>query len=79
MPFPQQFTSLLLLMFSAGFTLSIYLPFIPFIYWMTGIGNWIVSVLVGCAAGPLWGPHIWVRLRTEVVEQHMVTSTLSIP
>lgn len=46
---------LLLLMFTAGFTLSIYLPFIPFIYWMTGIGNWIVSVLVGCAAGPLWG------------------------
>ncbi|MBY6260105.1 DotA/TraY family protein [Phytobacter diazotrophicus] len=46
---------LLLLMFTAGFTLSIYLPFIPFIYWMTGIGNWIVSVLVGCTAGPLWG------------------------
>lgn len=46
---------LLLLMFTAGFTLSIYLPFIPFIFWMTGIGNWIVSVLVGCAAGPLWG------------------------
>jgi len=22
---------------------------------MTGIGNWIISVLVGCAAGPLWG------------------------
>ncbi|GHL22951.1 hypothetical protein ECZU24_57920 [Escherichia coli] len=21
---------------------------------MTGIGNWIVSVLIGCAAGPLW-------------------------
>lgn len=46
---------LLLLLFTAGFTLSIYLPFIPFIFWMTGIGNWIVSVLVGCAAGPLWG------------------------
>lgn len=46
---------LLLLMFTAGFTLSIYLPFIPFIFWMTGIGNWIISVLVGCAAGPLWG------------------------
>jgi conjugal transfer/type IV secretion protein DotA/TraY len=42
-------------MFTTGFTLSIYLPFIPFIYWMTGIGNWIVSVMVGCAAGPLWG------------------------
>lgn len=45
---------LLFLMFTAGFSLSIYLPFIPFICWMTGVGNWIVSVLVGCTAGPLW-------------------------
>ncbi|MBW8985590.1 DotA/TraY family protein [Escherichia coli] len=45
---------LLFLLFCAGFSLSIYLPFIPFIFWMTGIGNWIVSVLIGCAAGPLW-------------------------
>ncbi|MCC4181234.1 hypothetical protein C5P18_26520 [Escherichia coli] len=45
---------LLFLMFCAGFSLSIYLPFIPFIFWMTGIGNWIVSVLIGCTAGPLW-------------------------
>ncbi|HCQ3031843.1 TPA: DotA/TraY family protein, partial [Escherichia coli] len=35
---------LLFLLFCAGFSLSIYLPFIPFIFWMTGIGNWIVSV-----------------------------------
>ncbi|HGX9440452.1 TPA: DotA/TraY family protein, partial [Escherichia coli] len=40
---------LLFLLFCAGFSLSIYLPFIPFIFWMTGIGNWIVSVLIGCA------------------------------
>ncbi|HBQ4519019.1 TPA: DotA/TraY family protein, partial [Escherichia coli] len=38
---------LLFLLFCAGFSLSIYLPFIPFIFWMTGIGNWIVSVLIG--------------------------------
>lgn len=44
---------LLFLLFCAGFSLSIYLPFIPFIFWMTGIGNWIVSVLIGCAAGPV--------------------------
>ncbi|ECE3719825.1 hypothetical protein DAC67_22630, partial [Salmonella enterica] len=44
---------LLFLLFCAGFSLSIYLPFIPFIFWMTGIGNWIVSVLIGCTAGPL--------------------------
>ncbi|HAL2766436.1 TPA: DotA/TraY family protein, partial [Escherichia coli] len=29
---------LLFLLFCAGFSLSIYLPFIPFIFWMTGIG-----------------------------------------
>ncbi|EHL5833450.1 DotA/TraY family protein [Salmonella enterica] len=46
---------LLFMMFTAGFSLSIYLPFIPFIFWMTGIGNWIASVLIGCTAGPLWG------------------------
>lgn len=45
---------LLFLLFCAGFSLSIYLPFIPFIFWMTGIGNWIVSVLIGCTAGSLW-------------------------
>ncbi|MGJ3289471.1 DotA/TraY family protein [Klebsiella sp. PL-2018] len=53
---------LLFLMFSAGFALSVYLPLIPFIFWMTGVGNWIVSVLVGCAAGPLWGAtHLGTR------------------
>ncbi|EAP3007598.1 hypothetical protein CU285_18970 [Salmonella enterica] len=46
---------LLFLLFCASFSLSIYLPFIPFIFWMTGIGNWIISVLIGCTAGPLWG------------------------
>lgn len=46
---------LLFMMFTAGFSLSIYLPFIPFIFWMTGFGNWIVSILIGCTAGPLWG------------------------
>lgn len=42
---------LLFLLFCAGFSLSIYLPFI---FWMTGIGNWIISILIGCAAGLLW-------------------------
>ncbi|EAP0946456.1 hypothetical protein B7802_26235 [Salmonella enterica] len=46
---------LLFMMFTAGFALSIYLPLIPFIFWMIGIGNWIASVLIGCTAGPLWG------------------------
>lgn len=48
------FYFLLLLLFSAGFSLAVMLPAIPFICWMTGVVNWIVSVLVGCAAGPMW-------------------------
>ncbi|PAU40820.1 hypothetical protein CKF46_30570, partial [Klebsiella pneumoniae] len=44
------FYFLLLILFSAGFSLSVLLPAIPFIYWMTGVLNWSVSVLVGCAA-----------------------------
>lgn len=45
---------LLFILLSVGFSLSIFLPFIPFIYWMGAITNWFVSVLIGCAAGPLW-------------------------
>ncbi|QOI58015.1 DotA/TraY family protein [Rouxiella badensis] len=48
------FYFLLLIMFSVGFSLAVLLPAIPFICWMTGFINWIVSVLVGCAAGPMW-------------------------
>lgn len=44
----------LLLLFTTGFTLSIFLPLIPFIYWMAGAANWIVSVLVGVTGGTLF-------------------------
>ncbi|WP_244581989.1 DotA/TraY family protein [Escherichia coli] len=44
----------LLWFFVIGFQLSIFLPAIPFIFWMIAVGNWIVSVLIGCAACPLW-------------------------
>ena len=37
-----------------GFSLAVFLPAVPFLFWMTGVFNWIVSVLVGCAAGPMW-------------------------
>lgn len=37
-----------------GFSLAVFLPAVPFLYWMAGIFNWLVSVLVGCAAGPMW-------------------------
>lgn len=44
----------MLALMAIGFTLAVYLPAVPFIFWMTGSVNWIVSVLVGCAAGPMW-------------------------
>lgn len=37
-----------------GFTLAVYIPAVPFITSMVGVFNWLVSVLVGCAAGPMW-------------------------
>ncbi|WP_248424150.1 DotA/TraY family protein, partial [Escherichia coli] len=41
-------------LFSIGLSLSIFLPMIPFIYWLSGGANWIVSVLVGSTGGSLW-------------------------
>ncbi|MBW5416255.1 DotA/TraY family protein [Pseudomonas sp. MAG002Y] len=37
-----------------GFSLAVFLPAVPFLFWMIGVFNWQVSVLVGCAAGPMW-------------------------
>ncbi|RMV36040.1 hypothetical protein ALP13_200080 [Pseudomonas syringae pv. maculicola] len=37
-----------------GFSLAVFLPAVPFLFWMVGVFNWIVSVLVGCAAGSMW-------------------------
>lgn len=37
-----------------GFTLAVYLPAVPFIFWMTGVTNYAVSILVGIAAGSMW-------------------------
>lgn len=45
---------LLLILVSVGFSLSVYLPLIPFIYWLSAAANWIVSVLVGATGGSLW-------------------------
>jgi len=41
-------------LFAIGFSLAVYLPAVPFLFWMIGAFNWLVSVLVGCAAGPMW-------------------------
>lgn len=48
------FYFLLLLLFAVGFSLAVFLPAVPFLYWMVGVFNWLVSVMVGCAAGPMW-------------------------
>lgn len=48
------FYFLLLLLLAVGFSLAVFLPAVPFLYWMVGVFNWIVSVMVGCAAGPMW-------------------------
>ncbi|HCL4436123.1 TPA: DotA/TraY family protein [Salmonella enterica] len=52
----------LIILLSIGFSLSIYLPFIPFIYWMTAFAGWVVSVVVAPTAGPLWA---WTHIGTE--------------
>ncbi|WP_436882973.1 DotA/TraY family protein [Enterobacter asburiae] len=45
---------ILLILFTTGISLSVFLPLIPFIYWMAGAANWIVSVLVGVTGGTLF-------------------------
>ncbi|WP_217647504.1 DotA/TraY family protein [Pantoea sp. Ae16] len=56
------FYFLMLLLFSIGFSVAVFLPAIPFLYWLVGVFNWIVSVMVGCAAGPMWSA---THLRAE--------------
>ncbi|EBZ0491357.1 conjugal transfer protein TraY [Salmonella enterica subsp. enterica serovar Infantis] len=53
---------MIILLFGIGFSLSIFLPFIPFIYWMTAFAGWVVSVVVAPTAGPLWA---WTHIGTE--------------
>lgn len=53
---------IIFVLFSVGFSLSIYLPFIPFIYWIAAAANWIVSVVVGAIGGSLWAAtHIGIE------------------
>lgn len=48
------FYFIMFFLLAIGFSLAVFLPAVPFLYWMSGIFNWLVSVLVGCAAGPMW-------------------------
>ncbi|WP_261283653.1 DotA/TraY family protein [Serratia quinivorans] len=45
---------IIFILFGIGISLSIYLPFIPFIFWIAATANWLVSVLVGATGGTLW-------------------------
>ncbi len=45
---------MLLVLGATCINLSIFIPTIPFIYWLSSCGNWIVSVLVGSTGGSLW-------------------------
>ncbi|EBM5322447.1 conjugal transfer protein, partial [Salmonella enterica] len=45
---------LLIILLGVSFSLSIYLPLVPFIFWLSAAANWIVSVLVGATGGSLW-------------------------
>lgn len=45
---------ILFILLSVGFSLSIFLPFIPLIYWITACTSWLASVLIGTTAGSLW-------------------------
>lgn len=53
---------LLFILISIGFSLSIFLPFIPFIYWITACTSWMATVLIGTTAGTLWA---WTHIGTE--------------
>lgn len=37
-----------------GLTLSVWLPFIPFIYWMVAMADWLVTLMTGVVASSLW-------------------------
>lgn len=53
---------ILFILVSVGFSLSIFLPFIPFIYWITACTSWLATVLIGTTAGTLWA---WTHIGTE--------------
>ncbi|MDL4860710.1 DotA/TraY family protein [Halomonas elongata] len=44
----------IIVIFGLGLTLSIYVPFIPFIIWFAAIINWVIFVAIGVVAAPLW-------------------------
>ncbi|MES2264672.1 MAG: DotA/TraY family protein [Pseudomonadota bacterium] len=48
------FLMIVIPMFLIGAALSLYLPLVPFVIWFGAIINWLVVVLEGIIAAPLW-------------------------
>lgn len=48
------FLMIVIPLFLIGAALSLYMPLVPFIVWFGGIINWLVVVLEGIVAAPLW-------------------------
>ncbi|OWV31246.1 DotA/TraY family protein [Halomonas campaniensis] len=46
--------ALIFSLFGMGLTLSIYIPFIPFIIWFAAVINWVIFIAIGVVAAPLW-------------------------
>ncbi len=45
---------ILVALFCIGLTLSIWLPFVPFIYWFVAMADWLITLLTGIVASSLW-------------------------
>lgn len=44
-----------LFLITFGATLAYVLPFMPFLYWVFGVWNWVLLLIEGLVAVPLWG------------------------
>ncbi|PXV70943.1 DotA/TraY family protein [Pantoea sp. PNA 03-3] len=45
---------ILVALFCIGLTLSIWLPFVPFIFWFVAMADWLVTLMTGIVASSLW-------------------------
>lgn len=60
------FWLIVITLLGVGMTLSIWLPFLPFIFWMTAVGDWLITLMTGVVASSLWAAtHINVGQSNE--------------
>ncbi|WP_225694478.1 hypothetical protein [Pseudomonas savastanoi] len=48
-----------------GFSLAVFLPAVPFLFWMMGVFNWVVSVLVAVRLGRCGLRRTWAQRKTR--------------